>query len=280
MTTQPAARPVQRSGRPHDQGRHEPEAGWDDRPVQCAAGSAAGGGSGVRAARPCGGPVAVLAAAVVVLIVSATISGTSALNVVDRLRSDTPVTAVTVGEPGCVTDARFTDGAGTSHLVSLRVYKGNCLDRDPGEAVTVFYDADDPETSASSRAWWWPSLLVLVGPAGVALAVRALLRGPRAPAPPTPQPVPAARSPRRRERAPRALGAADLPGLLGPGRPGERPRCPGTRTVRDASACRRPSCSTRGATGTASRAWSSSLDWTGGTHSSPPASSTTTGPGG
>lgn len=117
--------------------------------------------------RPPRRPVsALLALTVLVLaLLGAAYVGAEAL---DRLRADTPAEAVAVGEPGCVPSAVFTGPDGVEREVDVTVYKANCLDRDPGESITVYYDADDPSVNASSRAWWWSAL---VAAAALALAV-------------------------------------------------------------------------------------------------------------
>ncbi len=137
----------------------------------------------------------------VIVLVGLLIALTQLVEVVDRVRSDTAVRGTTVGESGCVTGARFTDPAGTAHVVDLRVYKANCVDGEPGESVTVYFDADDPDTFAATRSLWWPGLLTALGAVVVAVGVRGLVRGP-APAParaPSRPPV-VVSVPRRRRR--------------------------------------------------------------------------------
>ena len=94
----------------------------------------------------------------------------------DRVRADTAVQAVGQGEPGCVSTATFTDPGGVERSVDVTVYKANCLGRDPGDPVTVYYDADDPAVTAPSRAWWWTLLPTLSAAAAAAFLVRNAVR--------------------------------------------------------------------------------------------------------
>jgi hypothetical protein len=82
--------------------------------------------------------------------------------VADRLRADTAVQAQTTGEPDCIVGAAFTTPDGRRQVVDLRRYKGNCLSGQPGQAVTVYYDASDPTVTTETRSVWWPALLVLL----------------------------------------------------------------------------------------------------------------------
>ncbi len=95
-----------------------------------------------------------------------------------RMRVDTPVQAVTVGEPGCITAAAFVGPDGQQRLVDLRRYKSNCIDGQPGDRVTVYYAADDPAVYARTQQWWGPALLALLplalGCLGVLSVVRAV----------------------------------------------------------------------------------------------------------
>jgi hypothetical protein len=79
----------------------------------------------------------------------------------DRLRVDTPVTAVLQGEDGCAVSAVFTDPSGTRREVGLRPWRGSCTEGTPGDEVTVWYDASDPSVSAPDDRWWWPALVGL-----------------------------------------------------------------------------------------------------------------------
>jgi hypothetical protein len=150
------------------------------------------------------------AAAVLLLLVAGSV--VLAHEAWDRARVDTAVAAVAVGEPGCVTAARFTGPDGVERTVEVRRYKGACRSGDPGDRVTVYYDADDPAVTAAGRAWWWPALLavVLAGPA--LLLARGVVR-PTAPV--------RARSSGRRSAAPAPAAAPSPPAsrpLLDPAR--------------------------------------------------------------
>lgn len=112
----------------------------------------------------------------VVLLVVAAVTVLGAGRTLDRVRADTAVQAVGQGEPGCVNTATFTDPDGVERSVDVTVYKANCLDRDPGDPVTVYYDADDPSVTAPSQAWWWTLLPTLVALAMGAFLVRSAVR--------------------------------------------------------------------------------------------------------
>jgi hypothetical protein len=91
----------------------------------------------------------------------------------DRVRVDTPVTATLQGEGGCAVAATFTDPTGAVREVDLRPWRGQCTKGEPGEQVTVWYDASDPSVTAPNDRWWWPAL-VAVAPV---LVVVGLARG-------------------------------------------------------------------------------------------------------
>ncbi len=114
--------------------------------------------------------------ALTVLVVALVGAGYVGAGALDRFRADTPVEAVAVGEPGCVRAAAFTGPDGVERQVDVTVYKSNCLDREPGDAITVFYDAGDPAVTASSQAWWWSLLLTIAALALAAVAARGLWR--------------------------------------------------------------------------------------------------------
>lgn len=118
----------------------------------------------------------ILVALVVVGVVAVLGAGLT----LDRVRADIAVEAVGQGEPGCVRTATFTDPDGVERSADVTVYKANCLDRDPGETVTVYYDADDPAVTAPSRAWWWTMLPTLVASGAAAFLVRNAVRHVRA----------------------------------------------------------------------------------------------------
>lgn len=122
---------------------------------------------------------------VIALVVVAAVGALGAAQTVDRVRVDTAVQATGQGEPGCVDRATFTGPDGVGRSVDVTVYKANCLDREPGEPLTVYYAADDPSVTASSRAWWWtllPTLLALgMGAFLVRSGVRHVVSARRAP---------------------------------------------------------------------------------------------------
>lgn len=93
----------------------------------------------------------------------------------DQVRVDTAVEAVAQGEPGCVTSAVFTGPDGVERAVDVRVYKANCLDRDPGDTLTVFYDSNDPSVTAARQSWWWAFLGAAAGLAFAGVGVRGLV---------------------------------------------------------------------------------------------------------
>ncbi len=100
--------------------------------------------------------------AVVLTLTAAVVSGRHA---VTQLRADTPVRAPV---QGCT--ATVTGADGVPREVSLRVYKGACLQPDADGQVTVYVDADDPTVLAARRWWvWWTSASVVA----TALAVLA-----------------------------------------------------------------------------------------------------------
>ncbi len=109
-----------------------------------------------------------------VVVAAVTVGGGS--QTLDRLRVDTPVQAVAQGKPGCVNAATFTGPDGVVRRVDVTVYKGACQDLDPGDAMTVYYDAGDPAVTAPSQAWWWTLLPTLVALAMGAFLVRSAIR--------------------------------------------------------------------------------------------------------
>lgn len=112
----------------------------------------------------------------VALLVVAAVTFVGAGRTLDRVRADTAVQAVGQGEPGCVNAAVFTGPDGIERSVDVTVYKASCLDRDPGDPVTVYYDAGDPSVTAPSQAWWWTLLPTLVALAMGAFLVRSAVR--------------------------------------------------------------------------------------------------------
>lgn len=115
----------------------------------------------------------------VVALITLSAVGFSAWEASVRLRADTATQAVMTGEPGCVTAAEFNAPDGSRQVVSLRRYKGNCIDAQPGRRVTVYYDRDDPSVHTRSRRWWWSALLALVMLPLAYLGVRTVQRSVR-----------------------------------------------------------------------------------------------------
>jgi hypothetical protein len=91
----------------------------------------------------------VLAAVAVLLTATgAVVAGDAA---VTGFRADTPVRAQA---EGC--SASVTGPDGVTRTVSLRVYKGSCLQPDADGRVTVYVDDDDPSVLTARRWWqWW-----------------------------------------------------------------------------------------------------------------------------
>ncbi|VXC24866.1 hypothetical protein [Nocardioides sp. AX2bis] len=121
-------------------------------------------------------PSTSLPVVLVALVVVGVVAVLGAERTLDRIRADTAVQAVGQGEPGCVNAATFTGPDGVERRVDVTVYKANCLDRDPGDPVTVYYDAGDPSVTAPSRAWWWTLLPTLVATGAAAFLVRTAVR--------------------------------------------------------------------------------------------------------
>ena len=87
----------------------------------------------------------------VLVLVTAAGALVAADSALDGYRADTPVR---VQAEGC--SAAVTGSDGVTRTVSLRVYKGACLQPDADGLVTVHVDADDPSVVVARRWWvWW-----------------------------------------------------------------------------------------------------------------------------
>lgn len=99
-----------------------------------------------------------------------------------RIRVDTPIEAVGIGEPGCVVAAAFTDRDGVERVADVRRYRANCIAANPGDSITVYYDASNPAVHSSTRSWWWSALIAITcfWVAWIALhAISKVMRGER-----------------------------------------------------------------------------------------------------
>lgn len=111
------------------------------------------------------------------------VTANAGLEASTRLRVDTPVEAVLEGEPGCITNGRYTVDDRT-YTVDLRRYKANCIDGTPGGTTTVWYDDSDPSVAAPSRSWSLWLVPLLGGGALALLGLRAAVRALRGHEPP------------------------------------------------------------------------------------------------
>ncbi len=123
------------------------------------------------------GPQVRLGFSTVVAVVAVVLVVVGALDVRRTRQADTAVEAVAEGRPGCVNAAAFVGPDGVQRTVDVTGYKGSCRDLDPGDRVTVYYDADDPSVTADGRSWWWSGLGVVAALAMAAVALRGVALG-------------------------------------------------------------------------------------------------------